>query len=178
MLIVPTLAIVLWWLWPPSAEVRELDDPKPTASKDEVGPLPTYVLETDGGLATSLGQNPGGESAGSKGRLRYRLDTTFDWQLSPESQVAGELALRAFVFPEAPTVGDARVLALGELGSVEARGVARIRGTIHALALDPGRYTIALIVGRPGSLPEQAQAVHGSTGTDAWALRRLAIEIE
>jgi hypothetical protein len=172
MLIVPTLAIVLWWLWPPSADVRELDDPKPTSTKAELAPLPIYVLETDGGLDT------GAAVPVAQARLRYRLDTAFDWRLNPETEVAGELALRAFVFPEAPTIGDARVLTLGELGSVEARGGARIRGTIDGLALDPGRYTIALVVGRPGSLPEQAQAVHGSTGTDAWALRRLAIEIE
>jgi hypothetical protein len=173
MLVVPTLAIAAWWLWPPSAEVRELDDPKPASAKDEVGPLPVYELQTDGGLLPA-----GGAASGGEGRLRYRLDTAFDWRLEPVSEVAGELALRAFVFPEAPTIGDARVLSLGELARVESRGVARIAGTIEALALGPGRYTIALVVGRPGSLPEQAQAVHGSTGTDAWALRRLAIEIE
>jgi hypothetical protein len=140
----------------------------------KTGPLPNYELETDGGLTSANGS----ANLGEGGRLRYRLDTPFDWRLEPELDVVGELALRAFVFPEAPTIGDARVLALGELGSVEARGAVRVRGTIHALALDPGRYTIALVVGRPESLPEQAQAVHGSTGTDAWALRRLAIEIE
>ncbi len=159
-------------MWPPNAEVRKLDTPSAEA-KAELGPLPIYELETDGGLAV-----PGGAPSSGEGRLRYRLDTAFDWRLEPQAEVAGELALRAFVFPEAPTIGEARVLALGELASVEARGVARIRGSIHALALDPGRYTIALVVGRPSSLPEQAQAVHGSTGTDAWALRRLAIEIE
>lgn len=162
---------------PPSAEVRELDEPKPTraAGKVELGPLPIYALETDGGLAPPSGA---GEPEPGKGRLRYRLDTAFDWRLNPELEVGGELALRAFVFPEAPTIGDARALSLGELGSVGARGAARIQGTIRELALDPGRYTIALVVGRPESLPEQAQAVHGSTGTDAWALRRVAIEIE
>lgn len=176
MLFIPTLAILAWWLWPPSAEVRELDEPKPAQTgKAELGPLPVYALETDGGLVTPGGA---GEPELGKGRLRYRLDTRFDWRLNPELEVGGELALRAFVFPEAPTIGDARALGLGELGSVEARGVARVHGTIRQLALDPGRYTIALVVGRPGSLPEQAQAVHGSTGTEAWALRRLAIEIE
>ena len=171
MLIIPSLAIVAWWVWPPSAEVRELD--KPAATTSEAAPLPTYALETDGGLSAP---SDAAEGEGST-RLRYRLDSRFDWRLQPEGEVAGELALRAFVFPEAPTIGDARALSLGELGSVEI-GVARIHGLIGALALDPGRYTIALVVGRPGSLPEQAQAVHGSTGTEAWALRRVAIEIE
>ncbi len=170
-------------MWPPSPEVRELDEAKPiqakAKAKGESDPLPTYVLATDGGLAAPSDASPPvpGKPADSS-RLRYRLDTAFDWQLEPAAEVAGELSLRAFVFPEAPTVGDARLLALGELAHVEARGFARIHGTIGELALDPGRYTIALVVGRPGSLPDQAQAVHGSVGSEIWAVRRLAIEIE
>lgn len=179
MLFIPTLAILAWWLWPPSAEVRELDEPrtKPSAQAAELGPLPPYALTTEGGLPPASDLTPPGEHASGPVRHRYRLDTAFAWKLEPRDQVGGALDLRAFVFPEAPTLGDARVLALGRLASVEA-GVARVEGTIAALALDPGRYTIALVLGRPGSLPELASQVHAATGTDAWIVRRLAIEIE
>ncbi|MFV8751478.1 hypothetical protein ACNOYE_13115 [Nannocystaceae bacterium ST9] len=183
MLIIPTLAILAWWLWPPSPEVRELDEPSAAQTSDELAPLPTYALATESDVGSPSGpsepvSSDGKPNKSANARLVYRLDSAFDWQLAPASEVAGELALRAFVFPEAPTIGDARELALGELASVEPRGLARVHGSIRQLALDPGRYTIALVVGRPGSLPAQAEAVHAGTGTEAWTVRRVAIEIE
>ncbi|HVH99788.1 MAG TPA: hypothetical protein VM869_13795, partial [Enhygromyxa sp.] len=47
MLLAAAAAIVLWWLWPPNEHVRNLKEEQPIAIAD---PLPTYVLETDGGL--------------------------------------------------------------------------------------------------------------------------------
>lgn len=182
MLIIPTLAILAWWLWPPSAEVRELDDEAPVATAAEPStsparPLPAYALTTEGGLPPASDLTPPGELASGPMRHRYHLDTAFDWTLQPRGEVEGPLELRAFVFPEAPTSGEARALELGALVQIDG-GVAHVRGSIAALSLAPGTYTLALVLGRPGSLPTQASEVHAASGTDTWILRRLAIEIE
>lgn len=193
MLFIPTLAILAWWLWPPSAEVRELDEgqgqvaaeasvaAQPTrASASEAlaaHALPPYALTTEGGLPPASDLTPPGEHASGPMRHRYHLDTAFDWKLEPRGEVEGPLELRAFVFPEAPTIGEARALELGELAHVEG-AVARVHGSIAGLSLAPGTYTLALVLGRPGSLPTQATEVHAAESTDAWIIRRLAIEIE
>jgi hypothetical protein len=180
MLIIPTLAILAWWLWPPSAEVRELDDEAPAAAESSTSParpLPPYALTTEGGLPPASDLTPPGELASGPMRHRYQLDTAFDWTLQPRGEVEGPLELRAFVFPEAPTSGEARALELGELAQIDA-GVAHVRGSIAALGLGSGTYTLALVLGRPGSLPTQASEVHAASGGDMWILRRLAIEIE
>lgn len=162
--------------------MRELDDEAQTQAGAEPSPsaalpLPPYALTTEGGLPPASDLTPPGEVASGPMRHRYRLDTAFDWQLEPRGVVEGPLELRAFVFPEAPTLGDARALELGELAHVEG-SVARVQGSIAALALAPGTYTLALVLGRPGSLPTLASEVHAAEGDDAWIIRRLAIEIE
>ena len=60
-------------------------------------------------------------------------------------------------------------------------GAIRLTGTISQLQLEPGRYTIALAVGRPDDLPEQAAdavATSDAAAPRPWELRRVNILIE
>ena len=67
---------------------------------------------------------------------------------------------------------------LDELASVAESGAIRVAGTIAALKLEPGSYTIVLAVGRPDELPaDVAQVLTGGDGAP-WMARRIEIVIE
>lgn len=183
MLLLAAGAIVAWWIWPPSQELRELEQASAGASADAsadasaMQPIPRYELTTDGGLAsTEAGE--ASTKTGANGRLRYRLDGKLDWRLQPADDVVGDVAVKVWAFPDAPTVGEPRLLLLEPLVQIsDARAIA-LSGEVAELGLEPGRYTLALAFGRPAALPDQAAAVHGSEGSDTWTVRRVSIEIE
>jgi hypothetical protein len=176
MLLAAAAAIVMWWVWPPNADVRSLtsEGGEQVAIAD---PLPTYVLETDGGLKQMRGETGGSEEPG---RHRYQRETEFEWILRPKVDEPGDVGVRGFAFVDGGTAG-LPLPALDELAQVAKSGAVRIKGTIEQLDLEPGRYTIALAVGRPADLPTQATDVHESaadvTGL-SWQVRRIEIEIE
>lgn len=168
MLVAAAAAIVMWWVWPPSEEIRKTEDPVRVATRD---PLPSYVLETDGGLKELRGDGDGDE----QGRHRYQRDTAFEWVLRPKVDVSEPVAVRGFA-----VVGDDAGLPinLDELASVAESGAIRVAGTIAALKLEPGSYTIVLAVGRPDELPaDVAQVLTGGDGAP-WMARRIEIVIE
>lgn len=167
-------AIVLWVVWPPSAGLDGGEGEGPGAEGGELvavaEPVPKFALETDGGLASLRGSEDGG---GEDEAPRYRRDTRFEWVLRPASAVEGELDLRAFVFvADSPGLP----LDLDGLSKISGSGSIRIAGTIGELDLEPGRYTIALVVGRPGSLPEQAPPPGDDEGE--WRVSMVSIVIE
>lgn len=172
MLIAAAAAIVLWWLWPPNEEVRGLTE-EAAQQAAAIEPLPTYVLETDGGLEQAR------DSKGSEQprRHRYQRDTEFEWVLRPKAETADEVAVRAFAFVDGGSAG-LPLAALDELAQAVELGAVRIAGTIEQLELEPGRYTIALAIGRPSSLPMQATEVHEPSADAAWQVRRIDIDIE
>jgi hypothetical protein len=173
MLAAAAAAILAWWVWPPNAAVQRIDGPRVAA----LDPLPSYVLETDGGLKELRGDT-GSEDAV---RHRYAHDTPFEWVLRPKTDVSEPVGVRAFAFVEGGRAG--LPVDLQRLATVAASGAVRITGKIADLNLEPGRYTIALVVGRPDALPTDASAVlepadGASDATAAWSARRIEILIE
>lgn len=171
MLIAAAAAIVMWWMWPPNQDVRNLDNGQKLAVAE---PLPAYVLETDGGLEQLRSSDTGGEAIG---RHRYRRDTEFEWILRPKIDEPGEVAVLAFAFVDGGKAG-LPLLAIAELAELAPSGAVRITGTIGQLDLEPGRYTIALAVGRPAELPSEAADLHEPAADAAWQVRRIDIDIE
>lgn len=173
MLLAAAAAIVMWWVWPPNEQVRSLtgDDGSQVAIAD---PLPAYVLETDGGLKQLRGDSDGSEEPS---RHRYQRDTEFEWILRPKVDQLGEVAVRGFAFVDGGSAG-LPLAAVAELAQIAKSGAVRIKGKIEQLDLEPGRYTIALAVGRPADLPTQAAEVHQPAADAAWQVRRIDIDIE
>jgi hypothetical protein len=174
LLIAAAAAIVLWWVLPPSAEVRGLAVSGPGA-EPLADPLPTYVLETKGGLDEPRAATGGPED----GYHRYRRDTRFQWVLRPKVDSREPVGVRGFAFVDGGSAG--LPLSLGELEQTAKPGTIEIAGTIEQLELEPGRYTIALAVGRPAALPTHAAELRRSSdsiGDEPWQVRRIEIEIE
>jgi hypothetical protein len=166
MLIAAAAAIVLWWVWPPSEEIRGLNDDSPKLASVE--PLPAYVLETDGGLKSLRGDT------GAAGRHRYHRSSEFEWILRPKAD-AGEVGVRAFAFVEGSSAALSLPALVGLAQVAADSGAIRISGIIEQLELEPGRYVIALVIGRPDSLPSQASKLDEPDAP--WQVRRLDIEI-
>jgi hypothetical protein len=188
-------AIVLWWVWPPNEEVREFANELDRAAVSDTGdereptqaqraPLPNYVLETDGGLERARADT--GETSGAEAddaepdRHHYRRDTPFEWVLRPISNTGAEpVGVRGFAFVDGGSAG--LPLTLDPLVQASESGAIRLEGEIGQLGLEPGRYTIALAIGRPDALPVQAADVFapGSDATpQAWVVRRVDVVIE
>lgn len=199
-------AIVLWLVWPPNEDVRDLaneiavglePEPGPDTARADLPtqaepPPPSYVLETDGGLEQLRGDtgetSGGGETSetGSDpepGRHRYRRDTPFEWVLRSTSHAgagpAVGVGIRAFAFVDGGSAG--LPLSLDPLVEVIEPGAIQITGKIGQLGLEPGRYTIALAVGRADALPTQAADVDTPSPEatpNPWVVRRVEIVIE
>ncbi|EDM74105.1 hypothetical protein PPSIR1_32994 [Plesiocystis pacifica SIR-1] len=165
-------AILLWVAWPGDAPGPELDLGGDAPTVAVADPVPTFVLETDGGLK----QMRGAEDEQPKvAAHRYQRDTEFEWILRPKLEVEGDISVRAFAL-----VGSSGLpLAIEDLTKQSKSGSIRVAGTIGDLDLEPGRYTIALVVGRPEALPTQASEVLAD-GEDSgpWQVRRVDIVIE
>ncbi|KIG15293.1 hypothetical protein DB30_05720 [Enhygromyxa salina] len=158
-------AAALWMIWPQP----KIGGSDPTIATRE--PIPAYGVEVGGWLKTLRD-----DATPAPSRYRYRAETPFEWVLRPEAQVGDALAVRAFVIGEAGQPG--RPLALDGLTEIASTGAIRIHGTIAQLMLAPGRYTIALVVGRPDALPERAAALTEPTDEPAWRVLRIDIDIE
>ena len=173
MLAAAAAAILMWWVLPPSDDLRGTGD---TGSPKiaQLEPLPAYGIEADPGLAALRGDE-GGEEAGAA-PLRYHRDTPFRWLLRPAVNVDEPVDVRGFAFVEGGSAG--LPLHLEALTERADSGVIRIAGKIAALDLEPGRYTIALALGRPDALPTQAAQVAAPSPEGAWQVHRLEINIE
>jgi hypothetical protein len=174
MLATAAAAIVMWWVWPPSEDVLELGDQNGTAIASSDSSLPGYVLETDGGLEQLRDESD--DTSPDDARHRYRRDAPFEWVLRPKADVADAVAVRGFAFVDGGSAG--LPLQLDTLAEVAPTGAIRLSGKIAELNLEPGRYTIALAVGRPDELPTQAAAVASSEDRAAWMVRRIDVIIE
>lgn len=177
MLAAAAAAIVMWWVYPPSEDVRGLDNPV-VAVQDTVPPLqplPGYVLETDGGLKQLRGDTEG-ETSPDDARHRYHRDTAFEWVLRPKADFEQAVGVRAFAFVGGGSAG--LPLQLDDLAKVAPTGAIRIAGKIAELKLEPGRYTIALAIGRSEDLPTQAASVLEADDGAAFVVRRVDIVIE
>ena len=175
MLVAAAAAIVVWWVWPPNDAIRGIHDDGPKVAVVE--PLPSYVLETEGGLKRVRGGDTGGAEPAESSSHRYQRDTEFEWILRPESDHGGDVAVRGFAFVDLRTPG-LPLAGLDELARVADSGAIRIAGRIDQLDLERGRYTIVLAVGRPADLPTQAAEVLEPAADAAWQVRRIEIEIE
>jgi hypothetical protein len=175
MLATAAAAIVLWWVWPPSEDVLEINEDGGTVIATRDPSLPGYVLETDGGLKSLRGETEG-ETSPDDARHRYQRDTSFEWVLRPKADVEDAVAVRGFAFADGGRAG--LPLQLDALAKVAPTGAIRIAGKIAELNLEPGRYTIALAVGRPEALPTQAADVLASEDRAAWMVRRIDVVIE
>lgn len=156
-----------WWLVPGRSGSPVEPNPPLLAQR----PLPAYEpgIENDGGL-TGLRSDPGNPSP----EPRYRVDTRFEWRVRPRSSAEGELDARAFAFQGST----AKSLATDGLLEVHASGAVRMTGTIEALGLTPGAWTIAIAVGRPSALPSDPSAVRDAQDTETCIVRRLRVLVE
>jgi hypothetical protein len=167
MLAAAAVAILAWWVWPPNNAVRGLDRGSEVAA---TAPLPDYVLETDGGL----------EHADADELCHHYLrETKFEWILRPrvDAEIEVEVAVRGFAFVDGGRAG-LPLAGLAELVQIADSGTIRITGSVEQLDLEPGRYTIALAVGRAAQLPSQAAEVLEPAVDAAWQVRRIELEIE
>lgn len=175
MLVAAAAAIVLFVVLPREGSI---DSPGGTRGGDEGSvaindtPVPTFALETDGGLKTMRGT---GDLPDESDALRYRRDTPFEWVLRPGKAVEGDVDMRAFaVVDDSPGLP----LDVTALTTISKSGSVRVTGTIADLGLEPGRYTIVLAVGRPDALPDGAGIGLEPGSEDAWQRRQVAIVIE
>ncbi|MFP2907112.1 hypothetical protein ACLESD_19095 [Pyxidicoccus sp. 3LFB2] len=108
----------------------------------EVPPLPGYTLSVSSEQAVRAGApEPEVPRLGPGSRL--------DVLLRPEQAVEGPVEVRAFLVRP----GEARAWTPPLERSPE--GAVRIHGPVEALlSLPPGEWTLAIAVGRPGTLPE------------------------
>ncbi|KIG13686.1 hypothetical protein DB30_07894 [Enhygromyxa salina] len=196
--------IVLWWVWPVNEEVREISAELATAPATDVGaelgldlppeprldlggsdsgaappadPFSSYVLETDGGVAASDADPP------EPDRHHYHRETPFEWTLRPSHSVGpiSDVGVRGYAFVDGGSAG--LPLALDPLGQISEAGAILLSGKIGQLGLEPGRYTIALAVGRANALPVQAQELlapspDAPAGAPTWVVRRVELVIE
>jgi hypothetical protein len=133
------------------------------------------VLETDGGLKQVRGDTEG-ETSPDDARHRYQRDTAFEWILRPKTNIEAAVSVRAFAFVDGGRAG--LPLQLDALAKVAPTGAIRIAGKIAELNLEPGRYTVALAVGRSEDLPTQAGGVLEVDDAAAFVVRRIDIVIE
>jgi hypothetical protein len=171
MLAAAAAAIVLWWVVPPSEDVRGLDNPVAAARQR----LPGYVLETDGGLEELRGASEG-EASPDDARHRYHRDTQFEWILRPKADFEPTVSVRAFAFVDGGSAG--LPLQLDDLAKVASTGEIRISGKIAELKLEPGRYTIALAIGRAEDLPTEAETVLEDEDAEKFVVRRVDVVID
>lgn len=105
-----------------------------------------YTLETDAGSATVRSTEGGGA-----GPLRYVPGDRFEWVLRPDEPVDARPQLRIFVL--ADDTDQARRIDRPELVEIGSASV-RVSGPIDALDLEPGRWTVVLVLGADaGGLP-------------------------
>jgi hypothetical protein len=165
LLALAAVVALAWWLVPDRSGSPTDPDPPVIA----LAPLPAYLLETDGGL-TAMRSQP----VEPTDVLRYRAGMELEWRMRPQVAVQGDVGVRLFAFGE----GTAKALATDGLVEVSPTGSVRVAGTIDALGLGRGAWTIAIVVGRPSALPSEPAEVRDAEGTDAWAVQRISLVIE
>lgn len=107
---------------------------------------------------------------------RYRLDSEIDWVLSPEREVAGDVALQ--VLAVAP---DGAQELITPVFTRSPAGALRIRGPLAAvLPLAPGRWQLSFVVSGAGRGPETASQVPQALadGVARAVPQRLTVEID
>lgn len=161
-------AVLLLWLLrsgqPGSGDPGQTGD----AGLVAVAPLPEYRLELTGGLVPMRGEP---EPAAATYRTRSELTCT----MRPAVAVEGEVEARVLV----RGTGEPRWLpsSAGRL-EVDAGGSVRFSGRIAALGLAPGRWTVALVVGRPSMLPREPQEALASERGEGWVAVHEQILVE
>ncbi|HSP78024.1 MAG TPA: hypothetical protein VLQ93_05820, partial [Myxococcaceae bacterium] len=117
------------------------------ASPGDVPPVPAYALSLSG-EQTVRSEVPGPEVA------RLGPGSRLELILRPEREVEGAVEVRAFLLRP----GEARRWTPPMEHSPE--GAVRIHGPVEELLpIPPGEWTLALAVGRPGTLPEEPEAI-------------------
>lgn len=159
-------AIVLGWWLVPDRSGPSIEPHPPVVA---LGPLPAYDLSTDGGL-TAMRSQPAEPTA----MHRYRAGSPFEWVVRPRVAATGEVGARLFVFGP----GKSEVLAAAGLVEVSPAGAVRVAGTIDALGLARGEWTIAIAVGRPAALPSDPAAVRDAEAGEEWIVRRVWLVLE
>lgn len=174
MLAAAAAAIALWWVWPRDGQIGA-DDSGPTIAQRD--PLPSFTLETDGGLRELRGDDDdAGQANDAEAVHRYRRDTPFDWVLRPEVSTEAQIGVEGFALVAGGSAG--LPLDLDALTQIADSGAIRIAGEVRELGLEPGRYTIVLALGRPEALPDNAAAITEPGDTPGWQVQRIEIQID
>lgn len=134
-------ALLMLWLHEPQSPTE--------APKLALAPLPEYHLELDDGLATQRGDPEGGPER------RYGANNSFSWIMRAHVKVTEPLGVRICARSEqgAELVIDTEHITIEMPGS----GNVRLSGPIAALGLEPGLWTIVVVVGYASALDEQAE---------------------
>ncbi|MCY1056508.1 hypothetical protein [Nannocystis sp. SCPEA4] len=128
--------------------------------------VPAYAL-IRGGDATSRSH----DAPPSPAPLRLRADSPVDLVLAPATPVAGPVDVRLVASQDGASwwiSGDA---------TVSSDGVVRLRGQA-AWGLTPGRWQLAVLIGRPDRLPADLAAwERAAAGAPEWQVVSLELEV-
>lgn len=129
--------------------------------------LPAYALVRGGDAASRSHDSPP-----SPAPLRLRADSPVDLVLAPATPVAGPVDVRLVASQGG---GNSRWIS-GD-ATVSSDGVVRLRGQA-AWGLTPGRWQLAVIVGRPDRLPADLAAwERAAAGAPDWQVVSLELEV-
>jgi hypothetical protein len=126
-------------------------------------PMPGYVAELSGGIQAMRGDQPGQTPTFSQG-------SRFELVARPETAVSGPVETRYFL-------GRGDTLSPWSAPEViTTDGSVRIAGTVgREILIPPGEWTLFVVVGRPGRLPDAAElrALHfrPPPGKRDWVIR-------
>jgi hypothetical protein len=126
-------AIALVWLWPRG--------PDPETRLAAVAPLPEYGIELTRGIEYVRGDEQPNEP------LRLAAEVEFEWVLRPVEDVGAAVVANVFAYP---AQGFGRQLELGDALQTANSGVVRIAGRGELLGLEPGKWTVVIVLAREG----------------------------
>ena len=137
---------------------------------DTQAPLPGYAVELTGGV-----QEMRGDPASPP--RTFPPGSPFDLVVRPQTAVSGPLEARYFLSR------DGALQPWDAPGEITEEGVVRVAGTVgEEIAIPPGEWTLLIVVGRPGRLPDAAalstHLARPPPGKPDWALLKTQLRAD
>ena len=126
----------------------------PSASGERVAALPSYSTTTlRGGLAAQRGAEP----QEPERAIELHRDGHIDWVLTPNEPAREALAVALLAIPESGTTAAVYRPDVGV--EISPAGAVRLRGELSAfIELEPGRWSLSMLIAAAGALPRDAPA--------------------
>lgn len=138
-------------------------------------PMPGYELEVTGGAQEMRGDQP--DRLADSPSQTFSPGSQIELVARPQTAVTGPVAARCFL------ERDGALQPWEVSGEITGDGVVRIAGTVgREITIPPGEWTLWIVVGRPGTLPDAAAlSAHPSgppPGNSDWILRKAPLRAE